>query len=589
MEPFKIARFGDDITRTSHFFQPLRNNWAFTNTTADEQEALVWLHGSVSPIAPSCWDWQNDPEDSAAAHGCKSGSTSAWPLASDVAPPARNLDHWLATDKPMVAVIMWGTNDLAASPPVGVTAYTNNMREIVRTCKDFGTIPILTTIPPRRDFQTQTVGDSNYPLSFPAVRGTYVQALIDLAAEMNVPLIDLNKEILARRSTSWDGTLIDSDGVHLSSGRTTSFHPAVLNTFGYTLRNWMTLHAIWDVQNYVLHIGYYQPVKIKVYDTAATDVPGPQPIRVFPIPAQAVGEAPYGWQGAELVYDNWTEGLVFSTVAGPPFDSLVSLPITRSKVTIHALYQPLGGEPYTDTNANGAYDAGEPFTDLDGNGTWTVPSFVTPDNAFVVQDTQQFYVTQQGSSSDSRADNRYPYAIPRLGRSHAENGLSVLFDFSARPVRRFGVFLPAASDNRSPDPSTWKDDQNFQKQDRNVYVSVIDETGTPTQVYRSLKVGGAATYCPFLSIAYDGVHKIKKVSIIHDSRETTGKGVSFMDAYIVPGFLSPWPSPDPNHDGWVNVADLQLLVAAWGSQSRSTCQQLEPQCRHQRRWLCQRR
>lgn len=27
-------------------------------------------------------------------------------------------------------------------------------------------------------------------------------------------------------------------------------------------------------------------------------------------------------------------------------------------------------EPYTDTNANGVYDAGEPYTDINGNGQW---------------------------------------------------------------------------------------------------------------------------------------------------------------------------------------------------------------------------
>ncbi len=27
-------------------------------------------------------------------------------------------------------------------------------------------------------------------------------------------------------------------------------------------------------------------------------------------------------------------------------------------------------EPFTDSNANGIYDAGEPFTDVNGNGTW---------------------------------------------------------------------------------------------------------------------------------------------------------------------------------------------------------------------------
>lgn len=491
-----IARFGDSITYSGAFFKALQYN--FTNATTQEQAALDWLHAW---LAPSCWTWQDDAV--AANNGCYSGTTSAWPLQTDQAPPATNINHWLNKLKPELAVIMWGTNDLVS---LDVTTYTNNMRQVIQACKAYGTIPLLTTIPPRVGY------DTKYP--------QFAQAMRNLALEQQVPLIDYNQEILTRKpGTTWQNTLISSDGIHPSWVGSTAqdFAAASLNSNGYLLRNWCTLHGLWDVQQYILQ--FDPPVRhhtVKVFDTAASDVPGPQPIRAFPIPAAA------NWYNTSLIYDNYAAGLVFSPGRSPGFYNYVNLPRTNSDVTIHGINN-------------------------------------DPANPLTINDAQQLYVTQEGSNTDPRRDNRFPYHIPRLARNHAENYLPIEFDL-ATPAVKFGVFLPTSSNNWGDDPQYVLDDQNFLLQDRSVWVTIVDDSGASQQQYVSLKGNGTGTYCPFLAIEWDGTHKITKVSIIHDINENTDRGVSFMDVYSAVRLAG-----DVDGDNFVDVVDLPYLVDAFGS------------------------
>ena len=72
------------------------------------------------------------------------------------------------------------------------------MTEVVRACKAYGAMSILTTIPPRRGYVTKS--------------SQYADAVRQIATDENVPLIDYNQEILTRRPTDWDGTLIYPKG-----------------------------------------------------------------------------------------------------------------------------------------------------------------------------------------------------------------------------------------------------------------------------------------------------------------------------------------------------------------------------------------
>ena len=110
----------------------------------------------------------------------------------------------------------------------------------------------------------------------------------DLAVEQQVPLIDYNQEILTRRpGSTWDGTLISSDGIHPSYNSATAqdFSQTSLNSNGYLLRNWVTLHGLYDVYQNIL-IDDPPPLRpeVTVRDVSSADVAGSGPLRRFPRP-----------------------------------------------------------------------------------------------------------------------------------------------------------------------------------------------------------------------------------------------------------------------------------------------------------------
>jgi len=481
-----IARFGDSITYSGASFNPLQ--WDASNRSPEDMAAQEWLQGYINP---ACWSWQDDAV--AASNGCYSGTRSEWPLrVGDQHPTLSNIEHWLHKLEPELAVVMWGTNDLG---PDDLLTYTNNMRQVIQACKDYGTIPLLSTIPPRRNYDTKSA--------------QFAQAMRDLAVELSVPLIDYNQEILTRRpGGTWDGTLISGDGVHPSydPDHINDFAESALNSVGYCLRNYMSLHALYEVYNEIL-VNDPPPLRaeVNVLDVSLADLPGSDPVRLFPVPAAA------GWPaGAQCVYDNYAAGLPFSPDNDPANYTQNALPIAAAGVTINGL-----------TN-----------------------SVTAP----VVDNSYTLYTNPEGDDADPRADRRFPYHIPRLARSHQQNFLSVEFAMT-EPVAYFGVYLPASSNNWSSDPNTILDDHNFLLQDRSVWVYVEDANdaaGDGDRQYVSLENG----YCPFLSIVWDGFNPITKVQITHDVSETTDRGVGFMDLYtIVPGALPALIGSDPPTGG----------------------------------------
>ncbi|MHC4716735.1 MAG: Calx-beta domain-containing protein, partial [Planctomycetota bacterium] len=257
-----IARFGDSISYTQAFFTQLQ--WSHTNTTPDDDTALAWVRGYVTA---DCWTWQDDAK--AYDHGCMSGKTSNWPMQVELDPILTNIEYWLNKHKPEIAVILWGTNDLHAGPDLA--GYIANMTEVVRACKAYGTMPILTTIPPRRNYVTKS--------------SQYAAAVRQIATDENVPLIDYNQEILTRRPADWDGTLISGDGVHPSNtAPTRDFSQTMLSLNGYTLRNWMTLHECHDVYEQVIGAGptTWHVHTISDLETAVSNYDSGDEILIYP-------------------------------------------------------------------------------------------------------------------------------------------------------------------------------------------------------------------------------------------------------------------------------------------------------------------
>jgi len=234
--PGTIMRMGDSITwgytidlppphGPGAFFNPLRE--PFANASPEAQEALDWLSAYMPE---ECWDWIG-PD-----YGNEGGQVSSWPLDRRLPTTPSRLEWWLENLQPEMAVILFGTNDNKGSVPT----FTANMRQIVQTCKDYGTIPILTTVPPLAPDKTDMI--------------YFVEAIRALAEQEQVPLIDYYQAIMTRRPTDYYPILISTDKIHPTWPEASryDFSETALNSNGYTLRNYLTLMTCYDVYRQVI-------------------------------------------------------------------------------------------------------------------------------------------------------------------------------------------------------------------------------------------------------------------------------------------------------------------------------------------------
>lgn len=220
-----VAQFGDSITITMAFFTPLSMD--HKNVPDDLKEAHAWIRKYVQP---RCWRAWKGPQ-----FGNEGRTTTEWGVA--------NIQGWLKKLNPEVALIMWGTNDTYQGPRP--PKYTDNLRLIVQACLDNGTIPILYTIPPKGD-------QAGNPKNTELVE-SFVEAARTVAAEKKIPLVDFYKEIMTRQPTDFHKTLL-GDSLHPSYPKEyqLDFSEEALKNSGYTLRNYLTLKALWEVYQKVL-------------------------------------------------------------------------------------------------------------------------------------------------------------------------------------------------------------------------------------------------------------------------------------------------------------------------------------------------
>jgi lysophospholipase L1-like esterase len=190
-------------------------------------------------MKPECWSKWKGP-----GFGSNGGMTIRW--ADD------NIDKWLEKHNPEAAVIMFGTNDLG---PIELKEYEEKYRQVVDRCLKNGTVPILTTIPPR----TGRLDKSR----------SFAEAVLRIGKDSSVPVIDYFGEILKRRPDDWDGalprfkdtpggvyevpTLVSGDGVHPSNpSKFRDFSEESLRSNGYALRNYLTVIMYAEVIGRVL-------------------------------------------------------------------------------------------------------------------------------------------------------------------------------------------------------------------------------------------------------------------------------------------------------------------------------------------------
>ncbi len=130
--------------------------------------------------------------------------------------------------RPAVALIMLGTNDVAASRTL--ESYRANLRQIVQISIDQGVIPVLSTIPPMPLTPSNT-----------ARIDAFNQVVRETAKDFDIPLIDYWGALQAV-----PGYGISADGVHPNNppdGRSADFDDEHLQ-YGYTVRNLLALDAL---------------------------------------------------------------------------------------------------------------------------------------------------------------------------------------------------------------------------------------------------------------------------------------------------------------------------------------------------------
>jgi len=231
-KPGTLAQYGDSITVTMAYLAPLA--WGEKMEPKSCPPAMRKDLDLIEGYSDrQLWrDWK----------GGEWGNTgmmmSNWLL--------KNIDEWQEKMKPEAAVILFGTNDLGRIMP---PEYTENMAASLRRMMADGTVPMLTTVPPKSG-RDEMVYD-------------YWLAGLSIAHGLRVPVIDYYAEIMRRRPNDWDGrlekfsryegyqvpTLISRDGTHPSNPKEffNNFSPEALNANGYTLRNYMTLETYADV------------------------------------------------------------------------------------------------------------------------------------------------------------------------------------------------------------------------------------------------------------------------------------------------------------------------------------------------------
>lgn len=227
-----FAQFGDSITVTMAYWAPLQ----YERKNLDEAGKKAW-EGVSGHMSKECWRWKGGQ------YGSDGGMTIRW--------AHQNVEGWLRKLNPETVLIMFGTNDLNQ---LKAEEYDARTREVVKKCLDNGTVVILSTIPPRHGMVEKSK--------------QFAEVVRKIAAEMKVPLIDYQAEILKRRPEDWDGaekfkgakdvynveTLVSADGVHPSAPKKygNDYSEEGLANSGYGLRTYLTLVGYGEVVERVL-------------------------------------------------------------------------------------------------------------------------------------------------------------------------------------------------------------------------------------------------------------------------------------------------------------------------------------------------
>ena len=218
-----VAQLGDSITYSMAFWTPI--SW-------DEPQRFL-THDDGLPKRPSELRWR-DYVKGARDKGPEHANYSGWRVGQVL----KAIDNVIERDKPEVAIIMVGTNDISGGQvPEG---YRDDLERVVRKCLTAHCVPILNTIPPRHGYD-DAVAETN-------------EIIRNVAMKLQVPLADFHAECLRRRpGSTWRGAIISPDGVHPSGGKSNDYSEENLDICGYAVRNWVNFLVYRQLYFHVLN------------------------------------------------------------------------------------------------------------------------------------------------------------------------------------------------------------------------------------------------------------------------------------------------------------------------------------------------
>ncbi|MFN8447551.1 MAG: SH3 domain-containing protein [Anaerolineae bacterium] len=225
-----FTKVGDSLTDTPNFLRALGGSYNLEGygyllpviqffSGGSALGGNPFVSGSIS--ARASWGSVSALDPGSADPGrCNSGET---PVACE-----------MRVVKPAVALIMIGTNDAPAYP---ADQYGERLRIIVETCIQANVVPVLSTLPPRAQYNDNIIA--------------YNQVITAMAQNYGVPLTDLYSALVNLPDHGYG-----PDGIHLSvppggAGATVDFTPENLQ-FGSTVRNLTTLQVLDMVWKQVL-------------------------------------------------------------------------------------------------------------------------------------------------------------------------------------------------------------------------------------------------------------------------------------------------------------------------------------------------
>ena len=231
-----VLHVGDSITYANPYGAWARDG---KGRTAADLAALKWMHAGARDDTDGWYLASFDHPDGGRSHtAC--GGLRADELLAGGKQGMPSLAEILDRYTPQAAVVMVGTNDASAGRTVD--AYRRDMEAVVEAMASRGVVPIVSTIPPHVHRQE--------------LARSYNEALREIARRWGLPLIDFEREILARRPRDWDGTLLNRGDVHPtaeSGGAGPASEPTAGNlcNSGYLLRGWLSVKKIAEVKRVV--------------------------------------------------------------------------------------------------------------------------------------------------------------------------------------------------------------------------------------------------------------------------------------------------------------------------------------------------